>query len=544
MAKQKPTSTQLKEAYERFEILAKVTKDLVWDWDLQKGTVWWNDALQDHFGYDAHQIEPGPESWSNRIHPDDKERVLATIYQVIEQGSTSWSDQYRFQRADGSYALVEDRGCLIRRKGKGVRMLGSMRDLSQQPKNEYDLQRRVQQQLQQTTFDLQAVLDGSPAAIGLISPLFNTRQEIVDFEVRVCNQTMGQLARRSPQDVIGQPVTPLYPGIRQTGLFQRFVEVFQTGEALHQEVPSPRDPDRWLSMSVTRHPHGIVVSVLDTTNLRKLQQHQQHWLAELEHAQANTQALQALQAVVQQRGELLRAASHDLRSNLSLISGAAHLLEEVASEPEQNQMLAIIRRNIAQAIQMLTDLLDYARLEAGQEKVHLAPFNVADLLTDLMISLQPMATQKGLILTNQGPAFLAIVGDALHIRRIAQNLLLNAIKYTSTGSVSLTWGIDSEQDQWWLSIQDTGPGLPFEWIQRVMQPQDDPTSALAFEQPVTTNTSPCESKGVLPGEGIGLRIVRQLVDLLGAQMTVDSQPGLGTAFTIRLPINDPHHPRP
>lgn len=119
-------------AIERFKLVAKATHDVIWDWDLARGTVWWNEGMQEIFGYRTEDIESGPNSWFDRIHPDDQEQVVRKIYQVIEKGESNWSNFYRFRRADGSYAHVHDRGYTIQGGGKPVRMVGSMMDISQQ----------------------------------------------------------------------------------------------------------------------------------------------------------------------------------------------------------------------------------------------------------------------------------------------------------------------------------------------------------------------------------------------------------------------------
>lgn len=119
-------------AIERFELVAKATHDVIWDWDLTLGTVWWNEGMEQIFGYKPEEIESGPNSWFDRIHPDDQEQVVKKIYAIIDKGQSNWSDFYRFQRADGSYAHVHDRGYTIQSEGKPVRMVGSMMDITEQ----------------------------------------------------------------------------------------------------------------------------------------------------------------------------------------------------------------------------------------------------------------------------------------------------------------------------------------------------------------------------------------------------------------------------
>jgi len=117
-------------ANERFELLAKATRDAVWDWNLEADTVWWNEGFFDLFGYVPDDLEPGPESWYNRIHPDDREDTLHSIHETIDTGGANWSHEYRFRRVDGSYATIFDRGYIIHRDGRAIRMVGSMQDVS------------------------------------------------------------------------------------------------------------------------------------------------------------------------------------------------------------------------------------------------------------------------------------------------------------------------------------------------------------------------------------------------------------------------------
>ncbi|MET4702383.1 PAS domain S-box-containing protein [Constrictibacter sp. MBR-5] len=127
---------------ERFRLVAKATNDVVWDWDLTAGTIWWNEGLQSLFGYDLAEIVHGIESWMKHIHPDDKDRILESVDAAIAGTATTWAEEYRFLHADGHPVTVMDRGFVIRNaEGKAVRMLGSMIDVSGQR----DMESRLRQ---------------------------------------------------------------------------------------------------------------------------------------------------------------------------------------------------------------------------------------------------------------------------------------------------------------------------------------------------------------------------------------------------------------
>jgi PAS domain S-box-containing protein len=130
----------LRKSEERFKFVARATNDAIRDWDLLTDRVWWNDTFYETFGYRADEMGPGPESWAGRIHPDDAERVSHGVRELFGGGRDGWSDEYRFRRADGSYAIVFDRGHVVRDDGGGaVRLLGSMMDITERKQAETKL---------------------------------------------------------------------------------------------------------------------------------------------------------------------------------------------------------------------------------------------------------------------------------------------------------------------------------------------------------------------------------------------------------------------
>ena len=125
------TQQELLGTIERFRLLARATNDVIWDWNLVNDTIWWNEAYQTLFGYPPEEIRPDSSSWYERIHAEDRERVVVGIHELIDSGGQTWSDEYRFRRRDATYASIFDRGFVIRAAdGKAVRMIGAMQDIS------------------------------------------------------------------------------------------------------------------------------------------------------------------------------------------------------------------------------------------------------------------------------------------------------------------------------------------------------------------------------------------------------------------------------
>jgi diguanylate cyclase (GGDEF)-like protein/PAS domain S-box-containing protein len=122
----------LRLSQERFELVTRATSDAIWDWNLSTDELWWNEGFQKLFGYSGDEIGTDIGSWTDRVHPDDAERVLHDIHRHIESGKHHWSDEYRFKRSDGSYAFVIDRGYVVYdSEDKPIRMLGSMMDVTE-----------------------------------------------------------------------------------------------------------------------------------------------------------------------------------------------------------------------------------------------------------------------------------------------------------------------------------------------------------------------------------------------------------------------------
>ena len=132
LAARKQAEEARRKSDERVRLISRATNDAVWDRDLQTDALWWGEGYTTLFGYPAEEIEPTLSSWTARIHPEDASRVIKGIKLFIDAGGQLWSDEYRFQRRDGSYVYIFDRGYVIRNDaGVPVRMIGAMADITE-----------------------------------------------------------------------------------------------------------------------------------------------------------------------------------------------------------------------------------------------------------------------------------------------------------------------------------------------------------------------------------------------------------------------------
>ena len=278
-----------------------------------------------------------------------------------------------------------------------------------------------------------------------------------------------------------------------------------------------------------------------------------HQMESAGHVNDLQQALSSLHTLERSRAEAWRTAAHDLRGSLTAVKGATSLLTDsgtVLTEPVRVEVADMLSKSVSSLHEMLNDLLSLARLEAGHEQREVSSFDAATLVRDFCTASQTLATSRGLFLKMDGPSELPVQGDRIKIIRILQNLLLNAVKYTPRGGVSVTWGEDGGRDtaRWTFSVQDTGPGLdkndaaPF--AQELLAATDvadearEASTDRRRDIPAAT-TLPSESAELpvsqQPGEGVGLTIVKRLCELLDAGLELATKPGQGSTFRVILP---------
>jgi signal transduction histidine kinase len=269
------------------------------------------------------------------------------------------------------------------------------------------------------------------------------------------------------------------------------------------------------------------------------------------HVQDLEHALEEVRELEQQRADQWHQAAHDLRGNLGVVAHVAvGLTRHGEQEASRQQFVSILTRNVTSLHQLLEDVTSLARLQAGREKRQIEPLDVTSLLQPLCEGIEPLAAQRGLTLQCQGPSGLGVDGDAVKIRRIAQNLILNAVKYTHQGGVVVTWG-DSRADdskRWLLTIQDTGQGIHSDAAAPIaagLDPTGEPVprsdaasisgSKVSLLRPPPGRAESAPSSRSEGSEGIGLSIVKRLCEMLDAKIEMESVQGRGTTFRILFP---------
>lgn len=237
--------------------------------------------------------------------------------------------------------------------------------------------------------------------------------------------------------------------------------------------------------------------------------------------QAREEALHASRV----KSEFLANMSHEIRTPMNAILGFASLLEQTVTEPLQREYIAAIRSGGQTLLQLINDILDLSKLEAGRMRLCPEPTDLRVFIEEVRMFLSERAMAKGLDLRTEliGVLPRAVELDTVRVRQILFNLVGNAIKFTERGSVTLRVFGNKNQDESWrliLEVEDTGIGIPEDQLEAIFE---------AFQQVEGQSTRK------YGGTGLGLAICKRLTELMGGTISVRSVVGSGSVFTVVLP---------
>lgn len=221
------------------------------------------------------------------------------------------------------------------------------------------------------------------------------------------------------------------------------------------------------------------------------------------------------------RERMMLAITHDFKAPLGTVKGYAELLERLTDDPRQRFYLKSMTDAADHLLKLVTDLLEFHRLERGRVEITRVAFCPARLIEEVADAFMPIAQSKGLELHTQTGTELEnnFIGAPLRIKQILNNLTGNAVKFTEQGTVTLEAHYDNEHRQITISVADTGPGMTAEEKKRIWDEFTRLPGAQGKE-----------------GCGLGLSIVKLLMELLEGQVEVDSVPGKGSRFTVNIPL--------
>ncbi|MGA8809192.1 MAG: PAS domain S-box protein, partial [Thermoanaerobaculia bacterium] len=379
---------EARRAHERYALVARATNDVIWDWDAEHGTIVWNEALQTMFGYAPDQIDNRLQWWDSHLHPDDRERVVSGINGIIETGGSSWTDEYRFERADGSFTEVLDRGYVARAEdGTPVRMIGAMLDVTERKRAE-----RIATFMAEASAMLAWSLDYH-ATLARVAEL--TVPVLADWcivDLRTGDETYQRLAivhedTANASDAFAGDVREVITS-GAPKLIEHVTDTIDIRSALI--VPLVVVPgDRPLGALTLAMSHSR--RVLSERDRAVVEDVARRAAMAIEHARLYDDAQKANLA----KDEFLAILSHELSTPLTIILGWSGILSREDVSPEELlQGVESIRAGALAQAQLIDDVLDLSRVTTGKLRLDVLPVSIGQLVADSLTAVRVAAAAK------------------------------------------------------------------------------------------------------------------------------------------------------
>ena len=475
-------------------------------------------------GYEAHDFMGDPNFWIDHIHPDDIDMILGELPRIFDKGLHSYD--YRFQHKDGRYIWIRDEMKLVRNaKSEPIEIIGFWTDITER--------KRAEEELRESEERLRSLYSAMTEGICLHEVIYHESGKAVDYRILDINLSYEAITGIKRADAVGNKASQVY-GSGEPPYIDIYAKVAASGEPTFFETYFP-PMDKYFSISVFSPGKGKFATVFSDITERKLaeeelKRHREH-LEELveertKHLEEKSQELSEINARLQEanrhKSEFLANMSHELRTPLNSIIGYTKLvLDGVEGEikEEQREDLAIVHASSRHLLQLINDLLDLSKIEAGRVELRWQEFSVSDLLAETVPPIRRLAEEKGLTLAYDVTAGIdKLYADKGRVRQVLLNILGNAVKFTGEGGIDLT--VSESETDFTFSITDTGIGISEDDLERIFD---------SFEQ-----VGPAQIAGY-EGTGLGLAISKQFVEMHGGMIWANSELGKGSTFTFTIP---------
>lgn len=475
ITQRKQQQEALRESNQRYEYVTKATSDAIWDWDLQTNEIFWGAGFHTIFGHHGGKQNANLESWMRNVHPADLERVMQGLHSVIERTDNMWMDEYRYQKKEGTYAHVIDKGFVIRDEtGKATRMVGAMQDITDQ--------REAEQTIKVSAEQFRLLFFKSP------KPKWIFRQG--DWQITEVNQAAMDLYGYSREEFLSLCIPDLKVEAdvpEFCSIMERQVEQYQTivrhvkknGEVFYSEISTHA-----IDLATGRH---FIVSGDDMTDKLRLQQK----LIEEKIAAQKEIAKAILDTQERERSEI----GKELHDNVNqLLTTAKLYIENIHYFPEQKE--AFVQKGVS----LLQRSIDEIRFLSKQ------------LVTPVMHDIGFEATIEELISHYQSLQLFEIgmhyaiceemldQGLTLTIYRIIQEQLNNIVKYAQASLVQVA--VEYGENELKVVISDNGVGF--------------------------------DSRKV--SKGLGLKNMKNRADVYKGHVDIQAEPGEGSTVTVTFPL--------
>jgi two-component system sensor histidine kinase/response regulator len=480
--------------------LLRMTRQAVIVTDLQGRVRLWNEAAEALYGWSADEVMGRPIT---EVTPSAASAAEAAEIMETLRAGASWSGVFEVARRDGSTFLAQVIDSPIYDEhGELSGIVGLSSDVSGHAV--------ARERLRRSDQDLEDFFENASVGLHWVG---------ADGRVLRVNRTELEMLGYSEEEYVGRHVSDFYA---DPEAIADILARLGRGETLVDYEARLLRKD------------GSIADVLISSNALFRDGEFVHTrcftrdVSERKRAEEQLRELkEAAEAANRAKSDFLAVMSHELRTPLNAILGYGALVADEVVGPLNPTQKHHLERMIASArflLELVDQVLSLSRLEAGREEVRPRPVDVRALAADLASLMRPLAEAKelDLALTVEPEAPAQAVTDELKLRQILLNLLSNAVKFTDAGGVEMRLG--ARDGDAVFQVRDTGPGIASQHAEAIFEP---------FEQ---VDPSRTRREG---GAGLGLTVSRRLAKLLGGELTLESEPGHGSLFTVRIPASLP-----
>jgi PAS domain S-box-containing protein len=500
---------RLRESEQRLTLASTSGEVGVWDLDLIADQAWRSLQHDRIFGYECLLPHWGKEVFLRHVLPEDCELVQQRFEEASQTGHLAFECQ--IIRADQVTRWISAKGEVVRnQQGQPIRMMGVVIDATER--------KRVEEALEKSRENLRTLLEVAPDAVVTV----DDRGKIV-----LVNGQTEKLFGYQRHELLGEPVEKLIPQRVRHGHAQHragySVEPHARAMGAGLELFALRKDGTEFPVEISLSPihtsegFRVISSIRDVSERKKTQRQIEHQNRELELRNRE------VERATRMKSKFLASMSHELRTPLNAIVGFSDLLAEGTPgqlNEKQKRFVDHIKKGSAHLLQLINDILDLSKIEAGQLELRCEDFQVKDALPEVLSTIRPLAMAKNIEVEHKLEADRAVYADRVRFKQVMYNLLSNAVKFTpKSGRISIECVEDGNFVR--LSVTDTGIGIRAE------------DQAVVFEEfrQVEGNSGTAHE-----GTGLGLAITKRLVEQQGGKISLESEPGKGSRFTFTLPV--------
>ena len=502
-AERNRTEEARRESETRFQQMADLLPQVVFECDLQGQITYGNQYALDLFGYQ--RFEPGLNIFEF-VDESQHERTLSMI-QMLINGQDDFDHEYLVRRKDGSLFPVLFYSSVIRKENQPWGLRGVVIDVSEVKRSELALR--------DSEARYRFIAENTPDVIWVLS--------LTTGKFTYISPSVQQLRGYTPEEVLTQTMADVVTPeslAKTAGLLQRRLAAFQAGDASLLVIIDEVDQLR---------KDGTVVSTEVVTKLVVNAQGQpieivgvSRDITERLRSEEDRIARKIAERANRAKSEFLSRMSHELRTPLNAILGFAQLLKMDELRPNQERGVDQIYKSGRHLLNLVNEVLDIARIEAGRMRISLEPVRLEDAVQETLELIRLLAEARHLSLSFESPSSsdVFVQADRQGFRQVLLNLFSNAVKYNREGgeiAVTASLTIDGRLR---LQVRDTGAGIPPDKMERLFVP---------FER---LGMESVEQEGV----GLGLALSKGLVEAMGGRIGVESKPGEGSMFWLELQL--------